>query len=304
MTPAEMYAEFQSYLDADDGFFSGDEIWRKMHSAQQEIVRMIAQEQPSYYVQTATISYVADQALYDLPLNARLGSRILFTEDVENITEVPASTYLKEHLDYNSPGAVNLTDNYHFMLQGSQVRVMPTPGAAKTDALRIYYIPNHGQMVEGRISATGSSTLNAFTSDPDYSVNYGRPDVRNDYYNGMEILLTKNAGAGDTRSISDYTGGSTFQFTVSTAWSTSLSTTTGSVTEFAVMCPVPEDFHQMVPLRAAIDGAIKNRNRLRELQSVYYGSAGRAGLERRLLAWLQKRQETELQLVIPVDLEL
>ena len=120
----------------------------------------------------------------------------------------------------------------------------------------------------------------------------------------MEILLTKNAGAGDIRSISDYAGGTTLQATVSTNWSTTLSTTAGSITEFAVMSPVPEDFHQMVPLRAAMDGAIKNRNRLREIQSVYYGSPGRAGLERRLLAWLQKRQETDLQLVIPVDLEL
>lgn len=304
MRPSEMHSEFTSYLDAGDGFFSGDEIWRKLYSAQQEIVRMIAQEQPTYYVQTATIDFVADQALYDLPLNARLGSRILFTEDVDNITEVPASAYLKEHLDYNSPGAVNLTDNYHFILQNQQVRVMPTPGAAKSEALRIYYIPNFGQMVEGRISAAGSSTANFFTSDPDYSVNYGTPDVRNDYYNGMEILLTKNAGVGDVRTISDYTGGTTLQATASSAWSTTLSTTAGSVTEFAVMCPVPEDFHQMVPLRAAMDGAIKNRNRLREIQSVYYGSPGRAGLERRLLAWLQKRQETDLQLVIPVDLEL
>ena len=41
MTPQEMYAEFQSYLDVDSNFMSGDEVWRKLDSANREIVRII-----------------------------------------------------------------------------------------------------------------------------------------------------------------------------------------------------------------------------------------------------------------------
>ena len=72
-----------------------------------------------------------------------------------------------------------------------------------------------------------------------------------------------------------------------------------SVSTFAILSPVPEDFHQMIPMRAAIDGAIKNRNRLSELQSTYYGSPGRGGMEKGLLAWLQKRHQSNDELVIP-----
>tara|TARA_R110000850_G_scaffold228558_1_gene353465 strand:- start:738 stop:1217 length:480 start_codon:yes stop_codon:yes gene_type:complete len=156
-------------------------------------------------------------------------------------------------------------------------------------------------MIQGKISATTTTTLDFFTGDPNYTNNYGIPDLRDDYYNGMTVLLTKNEGAGDQRTISDYAGGSTRRITVSSAWSDTLVAAEGSETEFAVLSPVPEDFHQLIPLRAAMDGAIKNRNRLREIQSVYYGSPGRPGLEMSLLGWLQKRQMSGDEIVVPVD---
>ncbi len=300
MTPSEMYEEFQSYLDSDDAFITGPEVWRKLDNANREICRIISRQDPTYFVQSKVITLEADKELYDLPLNARLGSRILFTEDVSNKTEIMPAQELREFLHFDSPGIVNATENYHFIMQGSQVRIMGTPSSSGKE-LRVYYIPSFGQMIEGEVSAGGSTTLNFFTSEPNYTVNYGKPDVRNDYYNGMSIRLIENDGVGDERTISDYTGGSTKQVTVDTAWSATPSTATGLKTKFAVLSPVPEDFHQMVPLRAAIDGAIKSRNRLSELQSVYYGSVGRAGLEKNLLGWLNARTDS-INVVVPLDI--
>ena len=299
MTPQEMYAEFQSYLDVDSNFMSGDEVWRKLDSANREIVRIINREDPTYFVQTHTFDTVADQSLYDLPQNARLGSRIVFIENSDTVTEVPPVQELRELLAFEAPGIANLSNHHHFILQGDQVRVMGTPGGVHS--IRIYYLPQFGNMIQGKISASPTTTLDFFAGNPHYTNNYGIPDLRDDFYNGMTVLLTKNDGAGDQRTISDYTGGSTRRITVSSAWSTTLDSDEGNETEFSILSPIPEDFHQLVPLRAAMDGAIKNRNRLREIQSVYYGSPGRPGLEMSLLGWLQKRQMSGDEIVVPVD---
>ena len=299
MTPQEMYAEFQSYLDVDSNFMSGDEVWRKLDSANREVVRLINREDPTYYVQTHTFDTVADQSLYDLPQNARLGSRIIFVENTDTVTEMPPVQELRELLAFEAPGIANLSNHFHFILQGDQVRVMGTPGGVHS--VRVYYLPQFGNMIQGKISGTTTTTLDFFAGDPNYTNNFGIPDLRDDHYNGMTVLLTKNEGAGDQRTISDYTGGSTRRITVSSAWSDTLVSSEGYETEFSVLSPVPEDFHQLIPLRAAMDGAIKNRNRLREIQSVYYGSPGRPGLEMSLLGWLQKRQMSGDEIVVPVD---
>ena len=299
MTPQEMYAEFQSYLDGDANFMSGDEGWRKLYSANREVIRLINREDPTYFVQTHTFDTVADQALYDLPQNARLGSRIVFVENTDTVTEMPPVQELRELLSFEAPGVANLSNHHHFILQGSKVRVMGTPGGV--NSIRVYYLPQFGNMIQGRISATTSTTLDFFAGDPNYTQNYGIPDPRNDFYNGMTVLLTKNDGVGDQRTVTDYTGGVERQITVDSAWSTTLDASEGTTTEFAILSPVPEDFHQLIPLRAAIDGAIKNRNRLKEIQSVYFGTPGRPGLDMSLLGWLQARQMTGDEIVVPVD---
>jgi len=300
MTPNEMYEEFNSLLDTDDGFLTGAEVWRKLDAANREIFRVIAKQDPTYFVQTETITLVADTALYDLPLNARLGSRILFTEDIANGTEITPLQELRSLLDFDAPGIANTTTSYHFIMEGKKVRIVGKPGSSgKT--VRVWYIPTFGQMIEGEISAATTTTLTLFTDAPNYTTNFGKPDVRDDFYNGMEVLITENAGVGDQRTITDYTGGSTLTITVDSAWSETLSTTSGSKTRFAIMSPVPEDFHQMVPMRSAIDGAIKTRTRIDDISRVYYGYSGRPGLEKGLLAWLQNRQDASLNLVVPMD---
>ncbi len=299
MTPSEMYAEFQSYLDVDSSFLSGPEVWRKLDNANKEICRIISREDPTYFVQKYTFTTVADQVLYDLPLNARLGSRILFTEDDDDSVEILPVQELRVHLNYDSAGIVNLTSN-RFILENDQVRLMSNPSSGQS--ITVWYIPSFGQMIEGEVQSATTTTFAPFTVTPNYSLNYGSVDARADYYNGMTVQILSNDGVGDVRKISDYAGGSSKTATISSAWSTTPTPKDSggsSVSTFAISSPVPEDFHQMVPMRAAIDGAIKNRNRLSELQSTYYGSPGRGGMEKGLLAWLQKRHQSDDEIVVP-----
>lgn len=302
MTPVDMLESLKDHLDAPDNFWSNKQLWRRLTDATAEIVRDIAKEDATYFVQTSDLSLVADQATYSLPLNARLGSRIIFAgntgtgSDPENV-EIPP-TRLRELLDFSTPGALSLSSTYHFALQAGKVRIIPTPTASTTNSIRIYFIPNHGNMIQGTASAGGSSTLTFFTGDPNWTTNYGEPDVRDDYYNGMQILIYAGTGIGQQREITDYSGGSSRIVTVDSAWSV----TPDSTSKFAVMCAVPEDHHSVVVTRAALAGTIKGRTRNRELHREYYGHLGAPGVLKDLLGWVQKRQDATLDSVIPLDM--
>lgn len=288
MTPLEMYDEFRSYLDTDtDGFFAGAEVWRKLHNAQQFLIRRIAQSSPSYYIVSTSITLVAGQATYTLPLNARLGSKIVFTEDVDDYLEVLPDEMVTK-LDMDAPGIVNYTDEWFFTLERDKFRAMPTPLSA--DTLKAWYVPNFGNMLQGAVAAAGTTSLTFPSTDPDYTENYGVVDKRDDFYNNMILQILDGNGEGEYREITDYTGGGTLQATVA-AWST----TPDTDSTYAVMCPVPEDFHELVPLRAAVHGAVKNRNRLTELRSLL-----RDGLND-LHNWVTARQYARGQVVVPYD---
>ena len=306
MIPSEMVTDFKNHLDALDGFFSGAEIMTRLHSAQQEICRKIVEEDPSFFVETATISLVADQETYALPINARLGSRIVMGENLSSNMNNPENgplpaAHLRDYFSYQDSGSViNIHPYYSFMMEGSKIRIEPTPQAAEADAVRIWYVPSYGNMVEGFVGGAGADTIQFFDGSPNYASSYGIIDRRDDFYNGMEVRIIEGAGIGQYKKITDYDG-STRTATVESSWSETPASSGDDISKFAVVCPVPEDHHAAVSVRAAMEGAIKNRNRYSELQTLYFGSPGRMGVLFDLLAWIAKRQDQRLESVYPVD---
>ena len=296
MTTSEMVQDFWDHLDSGSNFFSGREVMKRLHDAQQEILRRIVQEDPSFYVSTYDLSIVSGTNLYDLPLNARRGARILFTENPSQTTEI-AHADLRAHFHLSGPGVISLIPGTRFMMQGKQVRIEPTPSASAT--FRVWYTPSYGNMLEGYVSAAAAASLSFHTADPNYSTNYGAVDRRDDFYNGMTVRIISGTGVGQERVITDYTG-STRLATVA-AWDTALVTSGDNWSKFAVLCPVPEDHHSLVPLRAAMVGAVKNRNRLNDLSMIYHGVPGRPGALFELLGWIMRRQEAGIQTVTPID---
>ena len=295
LTLKEMISDFRNHLDAvGDNFFGDAEITRRLHAAQQEICRGIQKEDPTFYVATKVLDLVADQSTYSLPLNARLGTRIIFAQNTAlSYGGLVPATVLEALVDFEIPSVVNLTDQWHFAVQGEKVRVMQTPGSNNSGAITIWYVPTHGNMLQGRVSSATSTTVVASTdqTSPDYTAYFGILDQRNDYYNGMGVPKDR---LGAFRAAFD----ATITFTVDEAWTTTPDTTS----VFYVVCPVPEDHHHLVPVRAALAGAVKNRNRQQELAREYYGSPGRLGELAELLSWVSKRQESRLETVMPADL--
>ena len=292
MTLSEMISDARDHVDANATFFPGEIVARRLMASQQEITRSIAKEDPSFFVSRFTLDFVADQGLYDLPLNARLGSRILFVENVGDsyALDIPPAD-LRDHLALEAPGIVTVSNRWHFIMENNQVRVTPTPSVAETGAAIAWYIPTFGNMIEGAAVAADSTTVTLFTGDPNWAATFGKISPRDDYYNGMTMYVSSGTGAGQYRTITDYAG---LTRTITTAaWTTTLDTTS----LVCILCPVPEDHHSTVPLRAAMLMSAKNRNRERELKDLYYGNTLARGCFFELMGWVQTRQEARLESV-------
>src|SRR3990167_3671214 len=210
-TPAQMLTDLRDWLDEPSAaFWSNDRLVYRLHVAQQDLVRTVQMASPSSFVSTYDISLGADQALYDLPLNARLGTRWLAAENRISGTpyyyvyDVDLRRYLETETA-NWPWDAEGTP--HITLQGDQARVTPTPNTAVSNGIRYMYDPAYGNMLQGTLTATSTTTatLNWSTS-PNYSTTYGVVDNRDDYYNGMTLLVVWGTGAGQYRTISDYAG--------------------------------------------------------------------------------------------------
>jgi len=302
MTPVEMLEDLRDWLDEPRAAFWTDEmLMRRMHQAQQRIVRDITTENPSAFVDTVDISFVADQALYDLPLNARNGTRWIATENRVSgtpyyyVMDVALNRYLVTEADNWPYDAVGVP---HVTLQGSQLRVSPTPASAVSNAIRYMYNPAYGNMLQWAVASTTSNTVTLSTTtnsgEPDYITDYGKVDPRNDIYNGMPYIITAGAGKGQYGKISDWVG-LTRTFTLDSTPATSLGTTS----VIAVCCPVPEDFHDVVVLMSAADGTAKSRSRVAEIQSRLYGTPGSPGKWQEMKAWFQTRNNFRLESVEP-----
>jgi len=251
-SPSELHSDVRTLIgESTAGFWADDLLMRRMHAAQQEIVRAISEENPTFFTASFDISLVADQATYALPLPARLGTRWIAVEN-----RISGEPYfyawdidLRRRLYGEALNVPSISQSaVQVTLDGDQLRVVPIPDSATTNALRLVYEPQFGNMLQGAASTITSTSLILSASAPDYSTGFGVVDRRDDYYNGMDVTILAGTGVGHTRRISDYTG-LTRSLTVDQAWTTAATPTVGST--YAVQCPVPEDFRDLVSLRTA-----------------------------------------------------
>lgn len=289
--PSQMLSQLRDWLDEPtEGFWLNQSLMQKLNASSGRIVRAISDLDSSYFIATANISFVADQALYDMPQNAPLGTRWdhIANLDANGRPEKFAYDYrLRDHVIGDLVSNPSTQANFRVAWQGNQLRVTPIPDTPETNALQVFYIPNYGDMHEGTVSAATTTTL-TFPSAPTYSA-FGTPSVFNDQYIGMRVVITSGTGVGQVREVTDYVGGSTFRITVSD-WDT---TPDGDST-YALLSPVPEGFHEVVVLDAAMDAAPKsNRRRLAEISAMHKFRYDE------MIAWVHSRQTFRSDVVIP-----
>ena len=86
----------------------------------------------------------------------------------------------------------------------------------------------------------------------------------NDYYNGLDIIITGGTGIGQIRRISDYNGSTR----VATP-SPDFTTAPASDSTYSLLMPIPDSFHYLSSMYASIRGFIKDEANKKQIQEEF-----------------------------------
>ena len=194
-----------------------------------------------YFGTLTQLSFVAGTQEYAIPGNT-IQLRLLERTDTTSRVILPIN--INERLNYEPlNGDVNSysTSNYNY-LWNNMIGFAPTPTQSLTNNINVLYIRRLPDLSYGTAPTVDATSL-TLASTP----SLGNTSNEDDYYNGATVrIISADAGAGQTRKITDYVG-STRVATVDT-WDV---TPTG-VFVYDVVCDIPMEFHPAIPMYAAI----------------------------------------------------
>jgi len=143
-------------------------------------------------------------------------------------------------------------------LWGNMLGIAPEPIGDET--INVMYIRQLPELSYGECTVPAESTDTlVLEATPDL----GTTSNKNDYYNGCRIyIVSATTGAGQTFTVSDYVGSTR----TATLKSDFVVTPTGTIV-YAIVCDIPERFHEAVYLYAAIMAKMADDEDISQLEN-------------------------------------
>ena len=310
MTPQQMLNQVRIEIDepaaGSSPYWYNSELMHRLHDAQGYLYRKMVQARDNLFLTSFDVDLVASQSNYTLPQNARLGVRWSLIEN--RISSANPPLYVSDIRFQDTlllEGPIGVTDpaesDFGAVLERDELRLAPAPGAAATGGVRFWYNPMFGEMLQGTVATTTSTlTTTELPKTPTFHKGGTAEDTidpRDDFYNGMDLMVvtdsTTAAAVGQVRRITDYSysEANTQGTATHTAWTAQPSATA----IVAVLCPIPEDMHDLVCLRAAMLAASKRPRLLPFITAKYQDSYQEA------IGWITEDQSFRGNQVIPTD---
>jgi hypothetical protein len=288
MNPQQMLNQVRIAIDepaqGSSPFWHNAELMHRLHDSQGYIYRKMVQARDNMFLQSTDIDLVQGTGTYDLPLNARLGVQWALIENRISGANPPlyvADIRFQDTLMMEGPiGVTNPSDSdFAAVLERDKLRLSPAPGATLSAGIRFWYNPMFGNMNQGTVKVpTTTLTTTLLPDTPTFNkgaTSEDPIDKRDDYYNAMDITIvsdtTTNNAAGQVRRITDYSwqGIGDTDFTHGTVTHAAWTTQPSAAAVYAILCPIPEDFHDLVCLRAAMLAASKRPRLLPFIKEQY-----------------------------------
>ena len=219
-------------------------------------MNLVIQASQEYFATQGTISLSSGTQEYDLP-TGMIELRLIERTDTDPDGIIYPSL-INDRL-MHEPSYSNL---YPFRrrefsyLWGNMLGIVPEPTGDET--INVMYIRQLSELSYGTAGTTAAGTM-ILDSDPDL----GDTSNKDDYYNGCRIyIVSASTGAGQTVTVSDYVG-STRTATLKSDFGT---TPTGTIV-YAIVCDIPERFHEAVYLYAAIMAKMADDEDISQLEN-------------------------------------
>lgn len=207
---------------------------RMLNRAQEHYWQIVVESYQSYFMTTGTISYLEDQELYTLPAGCEriiLAARTDY-DPPRNVDE----TSLNYRFKY-----INLNDGYNrYYFQGNQIGILPVPSADNSECLTLWYVYRPIDIHFGTAAAGSTSSITLATTP-----SVGELRLDNDYYNNATVRIISGTGAGQDAKITDYVGSTKVA-------SATFTTAPDNTSVYSIQSIIPEPFHQLLTLKAAI----------------------------------------------------
>jgi len=219
-------------------------------------MNLVMQASQEYFGTQGTISLKSGTQEYDIP-DGMIELRLIERTDTDP-DGVIYPTIINDRLA-QEPAFNNL---YPFRrrefsyLWGNMLGIAPEPIGDET--INVMYIRQLPELSYGTAGTTAAGTI-ILEETPDL----GTTSNKDDYYNGCRIyIVSATTGAGQTVTVSDYVG-STRTATLKSDFGT---TPTGTIV-YAIVCDIPERFHEAVYLYAAIMAKMADDEDISQLEN-------------------------------------
>lgn len=225
--------------ESSENAWSDLQVVRAINERLEKASRVIKVKRSTWLHAEVTITYVADQATYTLPV------------DFWGLLSYPLRTDLSpdsaigwvpfnEHHRYLGFSFTWNGEKYTFQGsdQNKKLLIIPTP-ASSGNTLKLHYIRKPAALTSG-LAKAGTATSLTLADAPAYGVS----DVRDDYYNNTDFFLSAGTGVGETATATDFAGSTaivTINFTA---------TPTGT-SAYNVLPPWAEDYNYLLAYGAA-----------------------------------------------------
>jgi hypothetical protein len=172
--------------------------YRIAHAEQVELIH-------NFMLETGYVDIVADQESYSLPADLYKIHCVEIGDGAAEQTYTKlADTIIAERWKYVGKASFSLSPTMmRWYLDGKNIGVVPKPSSARTNGLKITYIPQPGELHTGLIAAADATTVTLQTSE---TAAEGPASGDDDAYNGQDLYIVSGTGMGTKAEITDYEG--------------------------------------------------------------------------------------------------
>lgn len=233
------------------GYLDDQEIVRFLNLSQDKLVNRIQSYKRGHLAKTETFGFTSGE--YALPVYVKGRPLHIRREDQSagkmRNEQIPLGTSWFYESDLHIEG------HEHIEFYDRTLKAHPSPGTSGSSSFRMWYNWKVPWLHWGTAAAGNATTM---TLEDSVWV-----DRRDDYYNGVFMEVVSGTGAGEGRAeITDYAGS-----TRVATWTTpSTNPSTDSV--YAMISPIPEQFHELMVYEAAKLGRLKAKEEVKDLNDV------------------------------------
>lgn len=229
-----------------------------MNDSQNFHMNLVIQSSQEYFATKEEIPIVSGTQEYDLP-EGMIELRLIERTDTEPdgiILPTLINDKLMHEPAFNNPYPFSRREFSY--LWGNMLGIVPEPTGSGT--INVFYIRQLPELSHGTCTVPGESTDTlVLATTPDL----GNTSPKDDYYNGCRIyIVSASAGANQTFTVSDYES-STRTVTLKSDFAI---TPTGTIV-YAILCDIPERFHEAVYVYAAIMAKMADDEDISQLEA-------------------------------------